>query len=189
MPLDTLLDLPPVPGFLIALGADRPPIECERIEEKLWEHAELARLREEASLDRAELAEKAEWLAKFCDQPVPPDTDSDWLARAADEAREKERATAELLLPVIEALKGLRERNGRSAPEVQQWVQDGIDILEGWLTFYRGVSGMLARMINELRATGAEVLPARPVEGDVDYTELSREHLARYPKIRAALGE
>jgi hypothetical protein len=30
---------------------------------------------------------------------------------------------------------------------------------------------------------------ARPVEGKIDYAELSREHIARYPKIRAALAE
>lgn len=33
------------------------------------------------------------------------------------------------------------------------------------------------------------VLPARPVEGEIDHVELSREHMARYPKIRAALAE
>ena len=34
-----------------------------------------------------------------------------------------------------------------------------------------------------------EVLRARPVEGKVDWTELSREHIRRYPKIRARLAE
>jgi len=35
----------------------------------------------------------------------------------------------------------------------------------------------------------AEVLRAKPVKGEVDWTELSREHIARYPKIRARLAE
>jgi hypothetical protein len=30
---------------------------------------------------------------------------------------------------------------------------------------------------------------ARPVTGEIDYAELSREHIARYPKIRAALAK
>jgi len=34
-----------------------------------------------------------------------------------------------------------------------------------------------------------EVLPTRPVKGKIDYAELSREHIARYPKIRARLAE
>lgn len=35
----------------------------------------------------------------------------------------------------------------------------------------------------------AKVLRARPAKGDVDWAELSREHIARYPKIRARLAE
>ena len=31
-----------------------------------------------------------------------------------------------------------------------------------------------------------KILRARPVKGEIDYAELSREHIARYPKIRAA---
>jgi len=35
----------------------------------------------------------------------------------------------------------------------------------------------------------AKVLRAKPVDGEVDWAELSREHIARYPKIRARLAE
>ena len=34
-----------------------------------------------------------------------------------------------------------------------------------------------------------KVLRARPVKGGMDYAELSREHITRYPKIRARLAE
>jgi hypothetical protein len=34
-----------------------------------------------------------------------------------------------------------------------------------------------------------KVLRARPVKGEIDYAELSREHIARYPKILAALAK
>ena len=34
-----------------------------------------------------------------------------------------------------------------------------------------------------------KILRARPVKGKIDYAELSREHMARYPKIRAALAK
>jgi hypothetical protein len=34
-----------------------------------------------------------------------------------------------------------------------------------------------------------KILRARPVTGKIDYAELSREHMARYPKIRAALAK
>jgi hypothetical protein len=39
------------------------------------------------------------------------------------------------------------------------------------------------------RPEPGEVLRARPVEGKIDYAELIREHMARYPKIRAALAK
>jgi hypothetical protein len=39
------------------------------------------------------------------------------------------------------------------------------------------------------QAAADKVLRARPVTGKIDYAELSREHLARYPKIRAALAK
>jgi hypothetical protein len=35
----------------------------------------------------------------------------------------------------------------------------------------------------------AKVLRAKPLKGEVDWAELSREHIARYPKIRARLAE
>jgi hypothetical protein len=34
-----------------------------------------------------------------------------------------------------------------------------------------------------------KVLRAKPAKGEVDWAELSREHIARYPKIRARLAE
>jgi len=34
-----------------------------------------------------------------------------------------------------------------------------------------------------------KILRARPVKGVIDYAELTREHMARYPKIRARLAE
>ena len=34
-----------------------------------------------------------------------------------------------------------------------------------------------------------KILRARPVKGEVDHAALSREHIARYPKIRAALAK
>jgi hypothetical protein len=37
--------------------------------------------------------------------------------------------------------------------------------------------------------TPDEILRARPVEGETDYESLIREHMARYPKIRAALAK
>ena len=34
-----------------------------------------------------------------------------------------------------------------------------------------------------------KILLARPVKGEIDYAELSRDTIARFPKIRAALAK
>ena len=39
------------------------------------------------------------------------------------------------------------------------------------------------------RTAASEALRARPAKGKIDYAALSREHIARYPKIRARLAE
>ena len=45
------------------------------------------------------------------------------------------------------------------------------------------------RRETEPRATPGKPLRARPAKGEVDFAELSREHMKRYPKIRAALAK
>jgi len=50
------------------------------------------------------------------------------------------------------------------------------DALDKW--------GLIAR-----NATHDGIMRGRPVEGEIDYAELSREHITRYPKIRAALAK
>jgi hypothetical protein len=37
--------------------------------------------------------------------------------------------------------------------------------------------------------TKKKVMRARPVKGEIDHTALSREFMARFPKIRAALAK
>jgi hypothetical protein len=48
-----------------------------------------------------------------------------------------------------------------------------------------------ARSFNEMCDEARRNLPSeglvQPAAGEIDYAELSREHIARYPKIRAAL--
>jgi len=66
--------------------------------------------------------------------------------------------------------------------------RESIEVAEAWLTLYRELQGVLLKLAAERRPAHA-VLRARPLEGEIDYAELSREHMARYPKIRAALAK
>jgi hypothetical protein len=74
-------------------------------------------------------------------------------------------------------------------PEGQQCLQESVEITAGWLALYRDLSNRLLKLAAERRAAAGEILRARPVAGKIDYAELSREHMARYPKIRAALAK
>jgi hypothetical protein len=46
-----------------------------------------------------------------------------------------------------------------------------------------------AKPAERQRRDDKKILRARPVKDKIDYAELSREHIARYPRIRARLAE
>jgi hypothetical protein len=172
-----------VPGLPRVLGSAEP----RQLERRLRDRIELERLRKATDTDLAELKDAAAYLAEHYEQPAPDD--ADWLPEAAKKAQEREREAVAHFLPVIAALKGAQESpNDKFEAEVQRLLRDSIEALEGWLAFYRRFHAMLARQATEW-CISHEVLRARPVTGEIDYAELSREHIARYPKIRAALAK
>jgi RNase P protein component len=174
-----------VPGLPRLLGST----ESGELEKRLRDRIELERLRNETDNDLAELKGHAAWLAERFEQPAPDDLDPDWLAEAVKQAQEKEREAAAQFRPVVAALKTVLEPpDDKFEADVQRLLRDGIEVLEGWLAFYQGFHKMLARQAEERRASH-KVVRARPVEGEVDHQALSREFMARFPKIRAALAE
>ena len=72
--------------------------------------------------------------------------------------------------------------------ELRQARRESVEIAEAWLALYRELQDKLLKLAAERRPADA-VLRARPVEGEIDCAELSCEHMARYPKIRAALAK
>jgi hypothetical protein len=173
------------PGLLQALGS----ADTGLLEKRLRDRIELEKLREQEDNDLAELKEAEAWLAERRDQSVPDDIDPGWLVAAAKQARDKAQEAEAHYRPVIAALKGELEPPAvEFEADVQQLLRDGIEVLEGWLAFYYGLHTMLARQAAE-RLAAPKVLRARPVDGEVDYAELSREHIARYSRIRATLAE
>jgi hypothetical protein len=163
--------------------------ELRQLDKRLRDRAELERLRKETEIDLAELKDTMASVAEHFEQSAPDNLDPDWPAKAVKQAQEKEREAETHFRPVIAALKSaLEPANGNFGADVQQLLRDGIEVLEGWLAFYQGFRAMLARQAAE-RGRSCGVLQARPVVGDIDYAGLSREHIARYPRIRAALAE
>jgi hypothetical protein len=173
------------PGLPRALGFT----DSEELDTRLRDRVELERLRKQTDTDLSELKAAEAWLAEHLKGSAPDDLDPGWLAKAAEKAREKEREAKAHFLPVIAALKdALDLPRDRFAADVQQLLRDGIEVLEGWLAFYRGFATMLARQAAERQSPG-KALRARPIEGDIDHEALTREIIARFPKILAALAE
>jgi len=161
----------------------------KQLDRRLRDRIELERLRKETQNDLVELKDAMAWLVELFDRSAPDDLDPDWLTEVARQAQEKERQAEAQFRPVIAALKGaLAPSDDKFEADVQKLFRDGIEVLEGWLAFYHGFHVMLARQAAEGRSA-AEILRARPVEGDIDHEAVTREIIERFPKILAALAE
>lgn len=187
MPATTapLKEFPPSPRLLRASAAVR--INGGRFQKSFDEEAELQQLLQESEEDRAELKQATVWLAEHFNRPAPEDVETEWLVQALSDARAKEREVETALTPLIDDANDLLAPRGSLPARVERLIRERRAILEGWVTHYRRLREMLARQLAE-RSRG-EILRARPVAGRIDYAALSREHIARYPKIRARLAE
>jgi hypothetical protein len=128
-------------------------------------------------------------LNTLYERAVAPDTGWREITQVAAMIGEWGRAAAEKLYPQIDALqRKLAAPGNEMPPEVRLARQESLKIAEDWLTLYCDIREKLMRLAAQRRPADV-VLHAEPVEGEIDYAELSREHIARYPKIRAALAK
>jgi hypothetical protein len=72
--------------------------------------------------------------------------------------------------------------------EVRRARQESIQVAKGWLALYCDIRERLQRLAAQRRPADV-VLRAKPVQGEVDDKGLSREFIARFPKLRAALAK
>lgn len=143
---------------------------------------QLEQLRVADEKSQAELRQLYQWASRSSIRASDPDG-------ATPAPREQERAAAEMLFPRILSLQ--RYLTGTSLnddPETHELLQKAINIATGYFAGYQNLRDRLIRFDAERRATAELVLRARPEPGEIDYEELSREHIARYPKIRDALA-
>jgi hypothetical protein len=148
----------------------------------------VVRLRQRVEKGRLSLERHQEHLQRLFTEIEQSNLEVDELRRLAEEALERERATTEQFDPGITSLKGKLARNERlRKPDARPYFEEAMRIADGWARAWH----LLYERILECLETkqGDRVLLARPMTGEVDWTELSREHIARYPKIRARLAE
>jgi hypothetical protein len=110
---------------------------------------------------------------------------------AADESASKDTvAVAEaLLLRVISLQRYLVDTSRHDDPEAYALVQRAVGIVTSYVSGSLESRGQPIRVDAKQRVAPTAILRARPVEGAVDHEALSREFIARFPKIRAALAE
>jgi hypothetical protein len=141
--------------------------------------------------ERVILALEKRRIALDClyERAVAPDTSWEEITQVASTIGEWGRAAAEKLYPQIDALEQKLAAPGNDMPsEVRQARQESVKVAESWLALYRDLWIKLLRLAAARRPTDV-VLHARPVEGEIDHTTLSREFMERFANIRAALAE
>jgi hypothetical protein len=150
----------------------------------------LARLRKQQVEARSAFEKQSENLNQLYEEIEHGEYDPGYLAQMAEVVREKERAQAERLRPGMEALQQKLAIQGLQLdPEIQEYFQESLDIAVGWLELYRTLRERLLTLASERRGSRSEILRARPLEGDIDHETLTREIVARFPKILAALAK
>jgi hypothetical protein len=139
---------------------------------------------------RAELKEQIELFDQLLAAAAAEiDADRNDFTKVASLVYDKQAADDARLRPLLLKFHSILARKaGSLSSEDLQPIRDGVDLIEEWLTLYSDVHATLLKIASNRRPAN-QLLRARPLEGEIDYIELSREHMARYPKIRARLAE
>jgi hypothetical protein len=149
----------------------------------------LPRLRRRVMENRRALDEHVDEFNKAYETAARGSLDANGLVRLAETVRQAERGAAEQLYPWMEALRERLLPRSERAQEAQEYLRQLHYFAVAWLATYQELRERLLKLASERRIAVGEVLRARPVEGDIDHDALSREFMARFPKIRAALAK
>lgn len=100
------------------------------------------------------------------------------------------RAAVDVLRPELEKLEAkLAEPSSAQDPEVRGATQVTLDLGFAYLDLIQDLHDRLLKLAAERRGNHDQILRARPVAGEIDYEELIRDTIARFPKILAALAK
>jgi len=177
-------------GFDIARDFSDPAL-INALRSEVWpESLELlARLRRRVMENRRALEEHANEFDKAYEAATHGGLDVEGLVQLAGTVREAERGAAEQLHPWMEALRERLTPQSERAQEAQQYLQELHEFAVAWLVTYQTLRERLLKLASERRDISRKVLHARPVDGEIDHKALSREFIARFPNIRAALAK
>jgi hypothetical protein len=77
---------------------------------------------------------------------------------------------------------------GRDAA-IRHAAEEMLAVLGSWMALFQDLHDKLLILADQRRVASGEILRARLVTGDIDYERLTREIMARFPKILAALAK
>jgi hypothetical protein len=148
----------------------------------------LARLRRRLEKARFDVSGLKSEVTRLYIEAAQRDADPPGFMRKAQISIENWQATAEKFRSEVDRLQRELSNSERSDATPEQFFRDSLNIAVEWLDAVATFRDQLLEW-STLPAAAGEKLRARPVPGKIDYAELSREHIARYPKIRARLAE
>jgi hypothetical protein len=149
----------------------------------------LARIRDQLHALQAADEESRTVLEQLCEMTSVDNAATAEAEQAALTARENELAIAKKLLPrILSFQRYLTGTSQTDDPEAHEVLEKAMHVMIGYLAGYSDIRDQLIRR-DLKRADPSEVLRAHPADGEIDYPELIREHMERYPKIRAALAK
>jgi hypothetical protein len=149
----------------------------------------IARLRDQQKKARAALRQQVDNFNAVYEQVAHGSASSAEIAGVAELVGHNERAALERLRPGIETLQEKLASGHELDPEIRRYFQESLEIASASLELYKTLRCRLLAL-SAARKPGAEAnLHAHPVEGDIDHEALTRQIIARFPKILAALAK
>jgi hypothetical protein len=149
-----------------------------------------ARLRRQQAKCWAATEQYAKELDQLYEDIARSGHNADWLVKAAYLVRQTEETQRGRLQPGIDALREkLAAQEVFGDAEARRLIEESIAVGEAWLSLPAALHNKLLQLSCERCAAAEQIRRAHPVHGKIDYAKLSREHLARYPQIRAALAK
>jgi hypothetical protein len=90
-------------------------------------------------------------------------------------------------------MEAIREKSATQGhklePEIRRYFRENLDIAAGWLELHETLRKRLLSLASDRKSGSESILRACPVSRDLDHGALSREFMARFPKIRAAIAK
>jgi hypothetical protein len=103
--------------------------------------------------------------------------------------RERQVEQNQMIPRLTKLQAGLIAREKFWDAEALECLRDSIEIVSNWLTLHQELTDKVLNFVSDRLGTATKRFRAHPVKSDIDHRKLSREFMARYPRIRAALAK